>query len=282
MLIKITEKCSMGCSHCFDNATPVGDDMSMKTFVDILDFLVTHNIGKFLVISGAEPTEHPQFEEFMYTLFDYATRYPENFYGAIVTTNGVEILKNQEKYKKIALDGIKAFTCNRPNLPKPIDQFTNFAFQVSADVRFYPKRIDITKRVFREPGFALFDDRVIKVVNMGRARTNHLGKEFAAPQCINCRLIANQVYIKQHPGNNLTLSEIEMNLLQAAKSCVPSISVKGDIKLGESMLCKPCASIYDEEKEIIEKMVKFTCDGCKEEIDKLDPITKLLLSMPIL
>lgn len=44
MLLKITEKCSMGCTHCMNNATPDGQHMSEKVFDDSLDFLIKNNV----------------------------------------------------------------------------------------------------------------------------------------------------------------------------------------------------------------------------------------------
>ena len=74
-----------------------------------------------------------------------------------------------------------------------------------------------------------------------------------------------------------TLSKIEMALMTSQKYCTPHISVHGEIKLGESDLCPPCATIYDTDKEIIEKIQKFKCSKCDHVNKNLDPKFKKFL-----
>ena len=59
MLIKITDRCSMGCSHCFSDCTPDLCDMEWNTFVDTMSFYDRYckKISKPILISGGEPTE---------------------------------------------------------------------------------------------------------------------------------------------------------------------------------------------------------------------------------
>ena len=56
---------------------------------------------------------------------------------------------------------------------------------------------------------------------------------------------------------------IECLELCAQYICTPTISPSGDIKLGESRLCPPVASIYDPEDVIIEKINSFGCKKCE-------------------
>ena len=51
--------------------------------------------------------------------------------------------------------------------------------------------------------------------------------------------------------------------------CVPVIAPDGSIKLGESALCPPVASIYDTEDVIIDKIKHFHCRQCKIAWQKL-------------
>lgn len=48
MLIKITEKCSMECPHCMNNATANGKEMELKTFIDTLNFINKKELPKYL------------------------------------------------------------------------------------------------------------------------------------------------------------------------------------------------------------------------------------------
>jgi MoaA/NifB/PqqE/SkfB family radical SAM enzyme len=64
MMIKITEKCSMGCSHCMNNATPNGKHMVDATFVKVIKFQKKYG-GPFCMITGGEPSEHPMFKQYL-------------------------------------------------------------------------------------------------------------------------------------------------------------------------------------------------------------------------
>ena len=74
MLLKLTEKCSMGCSHCMNSATENGEHMSLDTFKDAIDFIIRNNAYHSIFISGGEPTEHPMFPFFMGYLLGELTK----------------------------------------------------------------------------------------------------------------------------------------------------------------------------------------------------------------
>ena len=61
MLIMITNRCTMGCSHCMSKCVPEGDDMSFSMFEEALDFSLTRMPMMPVMISGGEPTENPSF-----------------------------------------------------------------------------------------------------------------------------------------------------------------------------------------------------------------------------
>ena len=256
MLIKITEKCSMKCTHCMNNATSKGKEMDLNTFIDVLNFIKKEDLveNTAIIITGGEPTEHSKFVEFMETLARFYKN--ENIIAhTTVTTNGFWCLENQEEAKRI----VSLF-------PK-----SSFLFQVSADVRYYPKRLDITKRIFREDGFLLCDDCVETLYPQGRALQNFNDKCFAkASKCFNIRAISKQV-------PNATLKDIIVTLRNANKICTPHIKINGDIGLGESDLCPICASIYDNSDVIVKKIKDFKCSQCNHINDKLPMIYKQFL-----
>lgn len=46
----------MGCSHCMNNATPDGKDMSLSVMKDTLNFLKEHDLGRTnLIVTGGSP-----------------------------------------------------------------------------------------------------------------------------------------------------------------------------------------------------------------------------------
>ena len=51
MLINLTYACKMGCNHCLSDCVPDGENMSIRTLRDVLNFLqsMTFQHGVFLV-----------------------------------------------------------------------------------------------------------------------------------------------------------------------------------------------------------------------------------------
>ena len=106
--IAITSKCHGGCSWCYAKATPKGENYigiceTWKTWIDEMD----KNSRPFSVAIGSigEPTEHPEFTEFLKTVYesDVSPSYTTN--GIILGTPGDprarEILDATEKYCKV-------------------------------------------------------------------------------------------------------------------------------------------------------------------------------------
>lgn len=239
MLLKITEACSMGCIHCMNDAKPDGKHMTFETFQAALDFIIRNNSYHSILISGGEPTEHPVFPMFM----GYAIaalneiKVPKVL---TVITNGFWILNNISAAKEIVAAG---------------NEYTHVEFQVSTDTRYYPQKLDVTKRIWREEGFCLCKDCVEHMYPQGRAKTNNLPWEAKASKCFNVRAITKQL-------PNPTIENVVGGLFSAMKFCTPAIRIDGGISLGESDLCPKVASIYDKEEDIIQKIKDFKCDGC--------------------
>lgn len=240
MMIKITEKCTMGCRHCLNNSQPDGKDMNETVLIDSLNFLKKNNIGKLLIMSGGEPTEHRNFDNMMNTLINWCSNNKSYISILTITTNGENIQNNPEQYKGYI---------------SRLNEFgTILSFQVSADVRYYTRRIQTHKRIFREPGFVLCDNCIEYIYPKGRALENNIPWNRISSHCFNVRALSKQGFD--------SLESIESMLLTKGKYCTPHIGIDGCIKLGESDLCPPCASIYDNPKDIIEKIQKFKCSGC--------------------
>ena len=238
MLLKITERCSMGCRHCLNDAKPDGKDMELSVLRDTLCFLRENGLGRVnLVVSGGEPTEHKDFDAVMREIILFGW-----FEIVTVTTNGEAVVKDPERFKGYVRAAKEAGF--------------HLLFQVSADTRYYPRRIPVHKRIFREEGFVLCDNCVERIYPQGRARENNIPWEAKASKCFNVRAIAHQL------GDGAVLGDIENVLTSTMKFCTPQIGVDGSIKLGESDLCPVCASIYDDMETIMAKIRGFKCHGC--------------------
>lgn len=249
MLLCITEKCSMGCPHCMDDAKPDGQHMTLETLEKAMDFIIENKIYHSIIVTGGEPTEHPVFPMFMGYIIAALEKYSLKSI-ITVTTNGFWILENEENRecaKRIA-SGSKNVQVN---------------FQVSADPHFYPKRLDVTKRIWRENGFVLCDNCIEQVYPQGRAKMNNLPWKAKASKCFNVRALTKQLA-------SPTLESVIWTLAENGKFCTPTIKINGDIVLGESFLCPTCASIYNSGEEIIQKIKDFKCHGCDIINDNLD------------
>lgn len=246
MLLHITDKCSMNCPHCMGDYKPDGGHMTKEVFSDALNFILKTNPMIHVPITGGEPTEHPQFVELMDLLFEKFDKIPSPLPKLItITTNGFWCLEHPDEARRIA-KGSKTVTVE---------------WQVSADKRYYPKRLDVDNPLFKEDRFTLCDDCVLSIYPQGRAIDNNIPYEAKAPKCFNLRS-----FVKSAP-NDLPiaspLSYAVFGLLMKGYSCTPSICINGDIKLGESKLCPTCASIYDDIPVIEDKIRKFHCHKCE-------------------
>lgn len=86
MLIQITNRCYEGCAHCMQCSDHKGEHMDFDTFKRVVKFGAFIGCAAF-IISGGEPTEHPQFLEFCQYLDRFIVK--NKMTAAIsVTSNG--------------------------------------------------------------------------------------------------------------------------------------------------------------------------------------------------
>lgn len=281
MLLKITEKCSLGCTHCLNRATENGKHMTFETLKQSLDFLESNDLMNYLIVTGGEPTEHPEFEKFIKYIVMRAKNYMKNLskshnYGfcfITITTNGFWCLENPEIAKElISLSNINV----------------NVSFQVSTDSRFYPKPLlNTTKRLWREPGFILCDNCVESINPIGRARDNNIPYNRISSSCFNIRAITRQFYdlnkdlnknLNKDKNKEIKFNEVVKKLQSASKFCTPGINISGNIILGESDLCPSIGSVNLSNDKIINNILNFKCHGCDILNDKLHDFYKRLIN----
>lgn len=229
----------MGCSHCMNNALPNNKHMDFETFKKAIEFQSKY--GTFnCIISGGEPTEHPDFINFL----KYATEQLRNKAIIIVTTNGVWMQNNYD-FIKYMFDTVSL----------------SVIFQVTTVDEYYPIHIDTSLPVFSIPNVCV----CTKIENMypiGRAKDNNLPSTSKASKCFNIRAITSQVETKN-------LAIIIAMLAVKGYFCTPHIDIYGNIKLGESDLCPSCSHIDKGSYEIIDDILNFRCNQCKEINSKL-------------
>lgn len=238
MLIKITTKCTMGCSHCISDCKPEGIDMDSETFDQVIRFLKAHR-QTTINISGGEPMEHPYFWE-MYEKI--VTALPISI--VTVITNGEWIDQNFDTFSDM-----------QKKFKNPVRYW-----QISRDNRYYPRplsdgfmeKIGVDKNVFVE-------DTIRHIYPKGRAVDNNIVSTVNAPSCFNIRSVSNNVEV---------LSDLLYMMTSLNKNCTPSIEPDGSIKLGESSLCPACSNIWKSDFEILQDIRNFKCRGCSELIKK--------------
>lgn len=153
MLVRVTDKCSMGCKHCFIEATPHKGHMTLETFKASLAF--SKSLGDYtLLVSGGEPTEHPQLEEFL------RVAKAEGFV-LFLLTNGSWLPDLRVRNAMLTL-------CDY--------------IQVTNDLRYYPREV---KEVVH-PKIS-FTREIRQVAPFGRAKTGNIVSTRKTPLCFNLR-----------------------------------------------------------------------------------------------
>jgi hypothetical protein len=152
MLVKITTKCSMGCTHCMEEALPEGECMSMDIFEKTLSFIEKFYDGlRIIMISGGEPTEHPEILKIIKRVKDWYV---------ILLSNGLFL----------------STSLRDPILNSKIN------VQIYNDPRYYPIRIEPI--VYPQ---LIFSDTINMLSPLGRAKKNKMQCNRQAPLCFNLR-----------------------------------------------------------------------------------------------
>jgi len=228
MLLKITKKCCMGCSHCLENATPDGEHMSKETFEKVFKFIRDIN-PFFLLVSGGEPTDSPYFFEYMERLI--------SFFGKerlLIATNGI-FLYNKEFTDRVLSLGV--------------------GLQITNDVRYYPMSINMNV----EHELIKYEDHIRTMYPMGRAVTNGFKAQgMNAPYCFNLRSIGRNI-------NTKTFKEAVRLMEANMKVCSPSIDIYGNIIVGESSLCHSIGTVETEDSQLLHNLKNMKCNKCKME-----------------
>lgn len=157
MLVRITNRCRMGCRHCMIEAGPDGEHMALDTFEKIIDLIDRRQL-MLLMISGGEPLEHPQFFE----MVKLAERVPVK----VILSNGMFLADEDIRDRVLALD---------------------IPIQVTNDARFYPQRVPI----IQHPNLG-YEENIRTITTLGRAKTNDIKTNRIAPMCFNLRSIVRK------------------------------------------------------------------------------------------
>ena len=253
MLIKITDKCSMGCTHCLSDCKPDGKHMSFETFQKAITFNFDRAGNSPILISGGEPTEHPDFEKFLGYVIMYKklqeSAQSKRFPPITITTNGLWLVQHMHFLTTLA----RNVSSN------------DVMFQVVVDDRYYP--IHVSEDLLAPFNIVVIGHEVPAIYPQGRALQNNIPWERKSSNCFNVRAIAKQM---GYP----TLEKIITMQNLRGHMCTPHIDIDGNIKLGESRLCAVCSNIFKTDEEIVNDIINFQCHQCDFINDNLPPMYK--------
>lgn len=162
MLVRITEKCDMGCNHCMINAGPDGQHMELSVYEQVLKFIKSTDYS-FIMISGGEPFEHPSVIEFIKLAQKQRIK-------ILIASNGTFVGNKELRNEIINMD---------------------VSIQITNDPRYYPKRITI----WDHKNFH-YINAIQGVSPFHRAIKNNIEITRMSPLCFNLRSFCRNPSIK--------------------------------------------------------------------------------------
>ena len=268
MLIKVTQACSMACTHCMENSLPKDPSMDYPTFVKALKFSARvegfswkRNGFGTILLSGGECTEHPEFVKFL----ESAMRFQEH-----VAKQGVVVMIMLITHGKWLTDPVLRKAILRPEWP-----FPRLGVQVTNDPRFYPELVELGEADPRVQPV----DKIGHLMRLGRGKKlkstrdgSELPPESRAPSSFNFRSAVRwyrelplAIHSVRTPRALLVSQGYEGGSTDG-KACSPSILVDGTFVAGETRFCWPIGTIDSTNDEIVKKVLEMgSCNRCGAE-----------------
>jgi len=240
VLLKITNACGMGCSHCMEGSTPAGKHMTREIFLAALALTErleglawSRGIPRRLLISGGEATEHPDVVEYLTTARDRG-------FQIILITNGMW-LDDPDLRAKIL----------RPEWPDLLVQVTN-------DPRFYPTA---PKSIPRDDPRVVFVPSLTHLIPIGRLKPSRAPASLPlrkSPTSFNLRSLTRSF----HDVREALVILRARATVGMSGNCSPSISSDGTIVAGESSNCFAIGDVHSTADQITHALVHMTCNKC--------------------
>lgn len=242
MLIQITNTCQMGCPHCMQRSTPKAQHMSME----VVDMCVQHARGigaQAIMISGGEPTEHPQFKEIVKKFLKFPI--------VCIISDG-EWIEDVEKVKTM-----RWLMSNK-----------NVTLQITNIKGIYPREVNLRKIRAIFPNVAIEKDGVY-MMPLGRATEHEEFMEQARKHPYTTSCFSSALTSVQLPYQ---LAVAQMQIM--GKFCHPLVDWQGGLHWSESWLCPTFAHISEPFSDIARKAHAWKpcgkCEGYKKLLEKTD------------
>lgn len=244
MLFCITNKCSMGCPHCMSDCKPEGQLLDKNNLMPFINFF---NFMRFrtLLISGGEPTEHPDFSYIVETLAEKCKPL-----AMVIISNGsfvedekrlseVVRLMHRFQFMRLQITSIKGLYKNYDSIYKKKEYIRSFF-----------------------PGRVIFEmERIMMMRSLGRAATNPEIMEMVEQTNNGYTDCANATLLSMQSPN---IKEFALNCESRGKFCMPMVDYKLDVHMSESMLCPSVGNLKNDGfLKIFENMKSFVpCGRC--------------------
>lgn len=247
MLLKITEKCDMGCKHCLSSCTENGKHMDIETLKSAVKWADIQDVT-CIIVSGGEPFLHPDIEK----ILEYIDNM--NFKKVTVTTNGEWFLQNKSKAEEI------------------LNRFNKIDFQVTNVHYFYTRKVNLNDPLFKRENVYCYP-YLQRIYPQGRALSLPNIEELSANvKCANCTNFILTLLQLMGKNDTVSLSDVISTYERLGKYCSPQIKINGDISIGESDLCGSVGQIYDSDEIIINNILNNPCEKCKDILRKYHKI----------
>lgn len=213
----------MDCPHCMEDATPIGEHMTLATFCAVKSFIERLAPPLFIMISGGEPAQHPLLLDFISLCNEWGDE------GIVlVLTNGTVFEDDKELGEKLLASGAK--------------------IQITNDPRYYPRPVvaPAHENVTLETAIPL-------ITPLGRAVKNNISATRTTPMCFNLRSAAHA--LKNFPKTIGTLRYLK-------KFCTPSIDIHGNVLAGESRFCYKIGTVTSTDDELLSGLLGHHCNAC--------------------
>lgn len=236
MLIKVTNHCAMGCTHCMESSTIKGRHMPLELFDRALDCAdqveaLARPFYPLILLSGGECTDHPDIEVLIEKVLARGLM-------PMVLSHGLWLADDEK----------------RASLLRP--EWKTVRFQITHDPRFYPTappRID-DERV-------LYIDSLTMMMPLGRFKGQRHPElpTHSGPISFNFRSMT-------HAFRDVRQAVMQLRvraLTGKSGHCSPSISANGDFVAGESNACFKVGTVDSTPEELTEAVLSMgSCNRC--------------------
>jgi hypothetical protein len=223
----------MQCKHCMIDASgPDGQHMTRETFEQTVDFAIRCN-SVVLLISGGEPTEHPELLTWLDEIVLPLAR--KNILLPTITSNGL-------------------FVGNTPLREAILAR--NIPIQITNDDRFYPRNLDLVEHLLKD-SMLMVEKRIRVVFPCRRTREAGIAINRVSPLCFNLRSATRQ----------LGLTTAIPYLAYQMRVCSPSVNIDGSVRAGESDTCHRIGHVTDTVDAIEIAVRTMRCQRCGLEDD---------------